>query len=866
MHVTDFTCDPFDIPADRRFAAWAGDFFSRYTFEPTSNQYFTISNFFTDDEGTARRRKSLFRFTPCIVLDDVKEKLSMTEVNKLPKPQWILETSPGSEQWGYILDAPCTDRGRVENLLDGLVANGLAPDGRDPGMKGVTRYVRLPDGYNLKQKKMVNGQPFKCRMLQWVPFTRVTLEELAAPFAVDLNAQRREQRVDGASDVADHPILNLPTVIEVKEVRSAGRFDIRCPWVDEHTGADDSGAAVFTNEDYTIGFKCHHGACQGRTGNDLLRFIEENKPGFGSTFTSWKALKVLNALGVQTIAPAPVEPVSFIGEPVVTPAIVEPVSFIGDVVATIPQSVSITAPVAPPPVSDPVASTDGLQLMLDQLKREHPTSETAKNIASELLKLTDEMRELDKMKWHDLVRDVMAWSKSDLVRIVKDLRKSWYKGGVRDQDFMLSMIFIREQNRFYDYKARMFYTTEAFQNSFADEDAEAKKTALQMGQVMKVDKLDYAPKMPRVFSQGYITYGNSWSDDDQPAGVSGDAEFWLNHWDVLGWGDAKKHMLQFMAFTLLHPDQKINHMLILGSGEGGGKDYLLYPLIMAMGDNSTTIEGHDLLSDFNDYLLGTKYLHINETELGDRKEALAIGAKLKPIAAAPPTTLRINIKGVSAVKVRNIVNGTMTTNSKLPIRLNGPSRRFYPVWSDVNTRGADGQTTPEWSAYWEHRWWWMIHGGGAEACIWYLRNCVDLSDFKPGAAPPVTEFLKEMQEASKSPVQQTIDSFIEAKIGLFECDLIMISDMVSTIRAGELSAPQLMQMDSRYVTNGKLSAAIRDLSCHFPVRAFKYGEDKRLWVIRNHEKYRVMSGSELYDEYMGQMQDVRTKTGLSLVS
>ena len=83
------------------------------------------------------------------MLDDVKEKLNLEEVNRLPAPSWV-ETSKGSEQWGYILTEPCTERHQVENLLDGLVANGLAPDGRDPGMKGVTRYVRLPDGYNTK--------------------------------------------------------------------------------------------------------------------------------------------------------------------------------------------------------------------------------------------------------------------------------------------------------------------------------------------------------------------------------------------------------------------------------------------------------------------------------------------------------------------------------------------------------------------------------------------------------------------------------------------------------------------------------------------------------------------------------------------
>ena len=48
---------------------------------------------------------------------------------------------------------------------------------------------------------------------------------------------------------------------------------------------------------------------------------------------------------------------------------------------------------------------------------------------------------------------------------------------------------------------------------------------------------------------------------------------------ALGWEKEMDHMIKWMAFTIRHPDVKINHMLILGSGEGGGKDWLLYPLM-----------------------------------------------------------------------------------------------------------------------------------------------------------------------------------------------------------------------------------------------------------------------------------------------
>ena len=82
-------------------------------------------------------------------------------------------------------------RDRVDNLLDGLVSQGLAPDGTDPGMKGVTRYVRLPEGYNTKANNVdVNGNPFKCQMVEWEPCRKVSMEQLADAFDIDLDRVR----------------------------------------------------------------------------------------------------------------------------------------------------------------------------------------------------------------------------------------------------------------------------------------------------------------------------------------------------------------------------------------------------------------------------------------------------------------------------------------------------------------------------------------------------------------------------------------------------------------------------------------------------------------------------------------------------
>lgn len=808
VHVTDFTYDPNDIPKDKHLKSWKGDYFKKYQFQSEpSNQYFTISLFESDDENIARRRKALFKSTHVITLDDVKEKLSITEVVKLPKPSYIMETSPGSEQWGYILNNPCTDRYRVENLLDGLVSNGLAPEGKDPGMKGVTRYVRLPNGYNTKKSKMINGEPYKCKLIEWSPFETVSLEDLAKPFNVNLDATRREQRVDGATNVPDHPLLH--SCLNIKEVRSDGRFDITCPWVDEHTGSIDDGSAIFTNDDGSPGFKCHHGACETRTAKDLINYLEDKEPGFRNSYKEWQFKRTMSSI--------PLPPCE----------------------NTSKENSNILK------TEEPISEK---QKVLDQLRRSIPGSEHSRKIVSEFLKLIDDMSEIEKHYYHQEVCEILGWSKVDFSKILKGLREEWYQK--KNASFYDTIVFIKEQNQFYDFRTKIFYTPESFQNSFAHEDIDARKEALTNNRVKKVDKIDFAPKKSRFFEENGIMYANTWNLTDERKGVKGDCTPWLNHWETLGWGKNRKHMLQWMAFTLLHPDIKINHILLLGGMEGTGKDFLLYPFIQAMGEHSETAEGHELLSSFADYLLNYKHLHINETELGDHKDATTISNKLKPLAAAPPSTLRINMKNKNPIKVRNIVNLTMTTNSQMPIKLNGPSRRFYAVWSDFNQRNTQDEIIPEWLEYWDNNWKWM-YGDGVDHCIWYLRNCVDLSDFNPGSPPPMTDFLKSIRESSKSPAQQTIEAFIDNNVGAFSNDIITANDACATLKADLPGCDEFMYTDTTWFTPVKVGRIMRDIHGCVKLRA-KKDTDVKVWVIRNKEVYINMSASELSDAYTKQ--------------
>lgn len=298
-HVTSFTQDPTNLAPGEGGRCWAGGYFKETPVIPDSNQYFVVSLFSPDEHGRANRRRANFAGCYVIALDDVREKLPIEQVTRLPPPSIVLRSSRHSEQWLYLLTEPGTEANQIDNLHDGLIANGLAPDRKDPGHRGVTRYLRLPEGVNTKAKRIAEngGTPPACEVSEWHPERRYTLKQLAAPFGVDIDAPRADKRVDGAAVISDHPLLHTG-IIRIKKVISDGRFDITCPWIDEHTGEADNGAAIFTNADGSIGFRCHHGSCDGRTGADLLKHIELYAPGFNERLNQWQ---VLRAFGASTV-------------------------------------------------------------------------------------------------------------------------------------------------------------------------------------------------------------------------------------------------------------------------------------------------------------------------------------------------------------------------------------------------------------------------------------------------------------------------------------------------------------------------------------------------------------------------------------
>ncbi len=279
--VVSFDGNPVSVPAGAWFGRpWQGENELSTSLPSNVNNYFSLAVFRPDEAGRFRRQKARFQSLFAVMLDDIGTKVAMERLT-LP-PSWLLETSPGNHQAGYVLSVPLTDGSAADQLMNAIVDAGLC----DPGANGPrARLARLPVAVNGK-----HAPPFQCRMAEWSPELRYTVDELVDGLQLEMALTGRPKRQKtrpaqerpGDGDPVWIPRPEENAVLATLRVHGLykaplgdGKHDITCPWVKDHTGEVNGGTAYFEPDDnWPIGgFKCLHGHCVGRHVRDLLNFL-----------------------------------------------------------------------------------------------------------------------------------------------------------------------------------------------------------------------------------------------------------------------------------------------------------------------------------------------------------------------------------------------------------------------------------------------------------------------------------------------------------------------------------------------------------------------------------------------------------------
>jgi hypothetical protein len=240
------------------------------------------------------------------------------------------------------------------------------------------------------------------------------------------------------------------------------------------------------------------------------------------------------------------------------------------------------------------------------------------------------------------------------------------------------------------------------------------------------------------------------------------------------------HFFDWAAHLIQKPEEKVNHGIVLAGAQGIGKDTALAPLRFAVGEwNAAEIGPEIVTSGYNPFVKSLLVV-INEVRPHDADfKAYNFYSLLKPILAAPPDMLPLNLKYANIVHVRNVCRVILTTNDPMTMFIPEDDRRLFVMKSDVEPqKKGDEEYFKKLHSY--------LKNGGLEAVAIWLMNR-DISSFNPTAHPPLTKgkqlIIESTQEVRRGPVDDFLDALCEERWGGEWPDVIFQSELLSIARS-----------------------------------------------------------------------------------
>ena len=204
-----------------------------------------------------------------MMLDDIGTK------SKTPplEPTWIIETSPGNFQWGYVYSEQPTT-GEHCAAITAIARAGYS----DPGATNAVRNCRLPGSTNQKPGR----DNFEARLVE---FTRkeYTIAEICAALDVVPDEASTAKAISfNIKDTGKDSVLAWlnDKALVLSGINAEGWLSIVCPNNHEHT----DGQIFARYKPIDRSFCCYHGHCEHIKSADFLKWVCDNggpdvKPG-----------------------------------------------------------------------------------------------------------------------------------------------------------------------------------------------------------------------------------------------------------------------------------------------------------------------------------------------------------------------------------------------------------------------------------------------------------------------------------------------------------------------------------------------------------------------------------------------------------
>ena len=236
-------------------------------FKKGDSLYGNTASFILDRfiDGRVSASSANCEYVLVMVLDDVGDPEKAPNTSPLP-PTWIMETSEGSFQWGYVFSEQPT-KGDFTAAITAIADAGYT----DKGATNAVRNFRLPGSINIKP----NRNSFASVLVEFHPEREYTLPEICSALNVTpAEANTAHIRNTLLADTGEDDVLawlNEQKLV-LSNVNGEGWVSVVCPNHASHS--DGNPDARYKPVDRS--FCCWHGHCNELTSKTFLTWVAEN--------------------------------------------------------------------------------------------------------------------------------------------------------------------------------------------------------------------------------------------------------------------------------------------------------------------------------------------------------------------------------------------------------------------------------------------------------------------------------------------------------------------------------------------------------------------------------------------------------------
>jgi hypothetical protein len=299
-------------------------------------------------------------------------------------------------------------------------------------------------------------------------------------------------------------------------------------------------------------------------------------------------------------------------------------------------------------------------------------------------------------------------------------------------------VYLRVDDKLFNTANGLIYKIDGFNRSFIGklEKGVLLQTLLKYNCIAQCDKIQFNPEKELIYREEGITYVNSYSEPEIIS-IPGNVTPMLEHFEYLFPDKYEMNIIMdFIAFLVQRPGEKIRWMPIIKGGKGIGKsilaDWFIAPILGRK--NTFPVDSKLLKRDFNAWQLDTQLVIFHELKVGEtRAKKLSLTESLKSFIT--DNYMMAHRKGIDEYQTINKANSFGLTNHEDAIMMTSDERRFGLFRCDVKKRPLNYYSNLiEWA------------GKNVEEILYYFENR-DISNFNYQEAPD-TQMTRDVKEGS----------------------------------------------------------------------------------------------------------------------